>query len=148
MISSVTLTTLKRVEVTNGDVYHGLRASEETYMGFGELYFSRIEYGKVKGWKKHTKFTLNLTVPAGQVRFVVFSSDTVTGLPATLVGEYCIGADKNHQRLTVPPGYWVAFQGLEESLNVIANVIPEEHIPSEAENIELAAIPYDWKIPA
>lgn len=148
MIGNVTLTTLKHVEVTNGDVYHGLRASEETFVGFGELYFSRIDYGRVKGWKKHTKFTLNLTVPAGQVRFVVFSSDPATGLPAALVGEYCIGADQNHQRLTVPPGYWVAFQGFEQSLNVIANVIPEEHNPAEAENIEITAIPYDWKIPA
>ena len=148
MINSVTLTTLRRVEVINGDVYHGLKASEETYIGFGELYFSRIDYGKVKGWKKHTKFTLNLIVPAGRVRFVVFSSDMETGLPADLVGEYCIGANQNHQRLTVPPGYWVAFQGLEQPLNVIANVIPAEHIPAEAENTELSAIPFDWKLPS
>lgn len=147
-MTGVTLTSLKRVSVINGDVYHALKASEETYKGFGELYFSRIDYGKVKGWKKHTKFTLNLTVPAGYVRFVVFLSDKETGLPSELVGEYLIGANDNHQRLTVPPGYWVAFQGLHQSVNVIANVIPEEHIPAEAENIELAANPFDWKMPA
>ena len=147
-MTGVTLTNLKRVRVINGDVYHALKASEESFKGFGELYFSRIDYGKVKGWKKHTKFTLNLTVPAGHVRFVVFSSDKKTGLPTELVGEYLIGADDNHQRLTVPPGFWVAFQGLHQSGNVIANVIPEEHIPTEAENIDLEANPFDWHMPA
>lgn len=140
----LSLTKLKHISVPRGDVYHGLKASDSTFHGFGELYFSRIDYGQTKGWKKHKRLTLNLIVPAGEVRFVVFGSDIRSGEPAELLGDFRLGADINHQRLTVPAGMWVAFQGCSHTINIVANVIPEEHDPDEAENLELSQVSFDW----
>ena len=145
MKHEVRLNKLKRIFVPHGDVYHGIKASDCTFKGFGELYFSRIEYLHVKGWKRHNRLTLNLMVPVGEVRFVVFESN-IANQSMDFVCDHRLGADTNHQRLTIPPGFWVAFQGLSREINVVANIIPEEHDPREADNLDLAAIPYDWKL--
>ena len=144
LVVDLSLTKLMRISVPRGDVYHGLKASDPSFQGFGELYFSRIDYQEIKGWEKHKRLTLNLMVPAGEVRFVVFASDALSGKPTELCGDYRLGADVNHQRLTVPAGMWVAFQGCSSTINIVANVIPEEHDPAEADNLELSQVPFDW----
>ena len=42
------------------------------YNGFGELYFSEVNFGEIKAWKKHKKMVMNLIVPCGEVKFVFF----------------------------------------------------------------------------
>lgn len=146
MKQEVYLNKLKRIAVSQGDVYHGIKASDRSFKGFGELYFSRIESHRVKGWKRHKRLTLNLMVPVGEVRFVVFAHDSGTCLPSHLVSDCRLGADVNHQRLTVEPGMWVAFQGIGQGINVVANVIPEEHDPTETDNLDLNEISFDWEL--
>ena len=145
MIDGIFLNKLRRIPVTHGDVYHGLKASDDTFKGFGELYFSRVDYGKVKGWKRHNRLTLNLMVPVGEVRFVVRESNSMTNQPGKLLFDSRVGADTNHARLTIPPGYWVAFQGVGRGVNVVANIIPEEHDPGEADNLPLDVVPFDYE---
>lgn len=146
MSNEISFSKLKRIHVANGDVYHGLRASDNSFEGFGELYFSRIEYLKVKGWKRHNRLSLNLMVPVGEVRFVVFTSDLSTSLPGELVSDCRLGADVNYQRLSVKPGMWVAFQGVGQEINIVANVIAEEHDPKESDNLDLNLMPFNWKL--
>lgn len=144
MTAGPLITKLKHITVPHGDVYHGIKLTEPSFCGFGELYFSRVEFKQVKGWKKHNKLTLNLIVPVGEVRFVVFESNPLTGQPTELVADHFLGADTNHQRLTIPPGFWLAFQGCDPTLNVVANVIPEVHDPTESDNLDLSAVRFDW----
>ena len=61
-IDGVLLTPLKVINVLEGDVLHGMKCSDTGYSGFGEAYFSTIEPGMVKAWKRHHKMTLNLIV--------------------------------------------------------------------------------------
>lgn len=126
----ITITPLRRVEHPKGDVFHGIKASEPSYVGFGEAYFTTIVSGEVKGWKKHTEMTMNIIVPLGMVRFHIH--DAASGKTAT----HDVG-DLNYCRLTIPPGYWVAFQGLTDHTNLILNVANLEHDPAEAVNVPL-----------
>ena len=54
-ISGVLITKLKKIRDSRGAVFHGIRKSNEGFHGFGELYFSSVENGVVKGWKKAFK---------------------------------------------------------------------------------------------
>ena len=63
---------LKQIPLEKGDVWHGLKNSDEGFKGFGEVYFSNVNPGQIKGWKMHTKTTLNLIVIKGQIEFVFF----------------------------------------------------------------------------
>ena len=126
----ITITQLRRVEHPKGDIFHGIKASEPCYVGFGEAYFTTIVSGEVKGWKKHTEMTMNIIVPVGMVRFHIH--DAAAGRTST----HDVG-DSNYCRLTIPPGYWVAFQGLTNRTNLILNVANLEHDPAEAVNVPL-----------
>ena len=71
-IEGVRLTSLMKVSHPKGDVYHAMKKSDNGYAGFGEAYFSTINYGEIKGWNKHKMMILNLIVPFGEVTFVIY----------------------------------------------------------------------------
>ena len=54
-IDGVLLTPLKVIDVPGGDVLHGMKSSDSGYLDFGEAYFSEVEPGAVKAWKRHKK---------------------------------------------------------------------------------------------
>ena len=75
-MDGVILTPLKKIYHPKGDIYHAMKKSDEGYNGFGEVYFSTIHKNDIKGWKKHLKMTLNIVVPIGEIKFVVYNLDT------------------------------------------------------------------------
>lgn len=140
MIEGVLLTPLKVVANPKGDIYHAIKASAPGYQGCGEVYFSTVTKGTTKGWKRHNRLALNLVVPVGEIEFALYDGRTKSSTEGELF-VINLGIDLNYQRLTVPPGIWVAFRG-EREFNLLMNVIAEEHDPTEADNIPLEKIPY------
>ena len=53
---------LDMVEVPGGNIVKLLKNTDEDFRGFGEAYFSYINSGAVKAWKKHLSMNLFLTV--------------------------------------------------------------------------------------
>jgi len=137
-LQSIIVTPLSILDSAGGQVLHGIKTTDAGYAGFGEAYFSSIDSGATKGWKKHTKMVMNLLVPVGRVRFVFFENEYA----AYRVEE--IGVD-NYSRITVPPGIWFAFKGLSDSKSIILNVSSIIHDDSESDRKELSEIYYDWK---
>ena len=113
---------------------HGIKAAEDSYTGFGEAYFSTVNFGMIKGWKLHKKMTLNLIVPHGDIRFVVYdaSKDELSGEVLPIID--VILGQQNYSRLTVPPGFWVAFQGVSIGFNILLNIADIEHDPEQSIN--------------
>ena len=72
---SVVVTPLKKIDNPKGNILHGLKNSDASYDGFGEAYFSTVNSGAVKGWKKHHKMKMNLLVPVGSVVFYLRDDD-------------------------------------------------------------------------
>jgi dTDP-4-dehydrorhamnose 3,5-epimerase len=143
MIKGLTLTKLKIIKTPKGDVLHGIKSSEKTFSGFGEAYFSTVNIGDVKGWKKHSSMILNLIVPKGSVRFVAYD-DRVDSPTKGNFFEVILNS-KNYQRLTVDPNIWLAFQGLAQE-NMLLNLASIEHDPDEATSLGLEEINYSWDI--
>lgn len=133
---SIILTPLPRIETQGGDVLHALRCNDHCFVGFGEAYFSWIDYGAVKAWKRHTRMTMNLIVPFGNVRFVFY-----LGSDRFRVEE--IG-EARYQRITVPPGLWFGFQGCSQSRSLVLNLADMIHDPKEAERLSEANINFNW----
>ena len=133
-MDGVTLTPLKKIEHPKGDVFRAMKASDKGFSGFGEAYFSTINKSEIKGWKKHTKMTLNLIVVTGEVEFVVYDGN----------GFFSVKLSRNnYQRLTVQPNLWMTFRGIGEN-NMLLNLASIEHDPSEAVNVDLEEIKYEW----
>lgn len=134
--SKTTLTPLKQIRTDKGYVFHGLKSTENTFKGFGEAYFSFVDQGTTKGWKLHKEMTLNLIVPRGLIKFVVYDPKEES------FSEFTIGED-NYNRLTISPGLWVAFRGIKK-VNMLLNIANIEHNPDETISKELSEINYEW----
>jgi dTDP-4-dehydrorhamnose 3,5-epimerase len=135
-LDGVILTPLKQIHNPKGDIFHAMKKSDDGFDGFGEAYFSTIHKDDIKGWKQHTKMTLNLIVPTGEIEFVVYDEKIKDFFTVKL-------SQNNYQRLTVKPGLWMAFRGIDEN-NMLLNLASIEHDYEEAINIDLKDISYEW----
>ena len=142
-IDGVILTPLKRIYHPKGSIYHGLKKSGVGFAGFGEAYFSEIKGGKVKGWNRHKKMILNLVVPIGEVTFVIYDDIEESGSKGKFFKVTL--SQTNYQRLTVPPGLWLAFKGIGSSTNLILNVANMEHDSNELDRMEFDMVDYNWE---
>lgn len=137
-MDNIILTPLKEVTNPKGNIFHVIKKSDYGYSGFGEAYFSTINQSEIKGWKKHTKMTLNLVVPIGEIEFVVHNENTKQFFNVKL-------SKYNYQRLTIKSGLWVAFKGYHE-FNLLLNIASIEHNPNEALSMDLNKIKYNWNL--
>tara|TARA_A100001011_G_C14126767_1_gene763666 strand:- start:21 stop:458 length:438 start_codon:yes stop_codon:yes gene_type:complete len=141
-IDRFTLSHLECIKNPKGDIYHGIKSSSSVYKNFGESYFSFIDKDVIKGWKKHTKVTLNICVPVGAIKFVIHSGNRINN--EIVDADEIILSKSNYKLLTIPPGSWVAFKGLELNQNLLLNIIDYEHDPSESLNADLSYFKYNW----
>jgi dTDP-4-dehydrorhamnose 3,5-epimerase len=136
-VDQIVVTSLKRVPVIGGDVLHAMKRTDPGFVDFGEVYFSQVEIGAVKAWKRHLRMTLNFVVPVGAVQFV-FIDDSGS------IREEVVGPNR-YVRLTIAPGIWFGFKGLAAPYSLLLNVADIPHDPFEIERRELGDFIFDWK---
>lgn len=137
------------IPTEGGAVLHGLKVGEPGYQGFGEAYFSEIMGGEVRCWKRHREMTLNLLVPVGAVRLVLFNdpgSNRDGNQGGRPVLDVVLSRDANYQRLTVPPGLWTGFMGMGDGLNLLANIASQAHRADEQDRENADFFEFDWTI--
>jgi dTDP-4-dehydrorhamnose 3,5-epimerase len=141
-LEDISITKLLELETSGGNVLHAMKANEAGYVSFGEAYFSFIESGSIKAWKRHTKMIMNLVVPVGMVRFVFYleHNESVQDFRVLEIGR------DNYARITVPPGIWFGFQGLGKSENLVLNISNILHDTNEVDKKSLKEIKYDWDL--
>ena len=146
MIEGVTLTPLKIIPGELGDVLHAMKRTEPSFHGFGEAYFSTVKKGAVKAWKCHHEMTLNLVVPCGEIKFVLYD-ERIDSSTYGKIYEVVLSR-RNYQRLTVPPGVWLGFKGVGDDLNMLMNISDIPHDPGEYDRIDAHQnhISYIWEV--
>ena len=132
-IEGLLLTPLRVIEDERGAVLHMLRADAPEFTRFGECYFSEINPGAIKAWKRHRVQTQNLAVPIGRVRIVVY--DGRSGSPTHGLRELIeLGRPDAYARLRIAPQLWYGFTGLGTTAALVANCADVPHDPNEAES--------------
>jgi len=135
---------LRRIPDERGTIFHMLRATDPHFKRFGEIYFSTIYQGVVKGWHKHEVMALNYACIYGRVKVVVYDDREGSSTHGNL-HEIFIGQD-NYSLVIIPPMVWNGFKGMGHDFSIIANCSTHVHDPSRS--VRLAPddklIPYDW----
>ena len=139
MIEGVIVTPLKQIYHPKGDVFHAIKCVDPGYEGFGEAYFSSIKGGMVKAWKRHSRMTLNLVCIVGKIHFVLYdnrdgSATNGDFMEITLSPE----STNTYSRLTIPPGVWMGFVGINPDKSILLNVANIPHDPTEQENVPIS----------
>lgn len=144
-IAGVTVTPLKIIADDRGAVMHMLRADQPHFQAFGEIYFSKVNPGVIKAWKRHREMTQNLAVISGAMRLAIYddrSNSPTRGRVQTLE----IGPAVKYVLIKVPPGLWYGFACIGNAPALIANCTNIPHDPGEADGLpaDTEEIPYSW----
>lgn len=144
MIDGVRVTPLRRIPDERGAILHMLRADDPHFEAFGEIYFSMVYPGVVKGWHLHHRMTLNYAVPVGVITLALY--DDRDGSPTRgEVTELRLGGD-DYALVTIPPLVWNGFRGEGDGPAFVANCATIPHDPDEIVRIDPYSrdIPYGW----
>ncbi len=143
-IEGVVIKELRRIPDERGSIYHMLRVDDPIFQNFGEIYFSFIYPGAIKGWHLHEKMILNYAVIQGMIKLVLFDNrpDSIT---KGNIMELFIGFD-NYCLVKIPPKIWNGFKGIGTTVSIVANCSSIPHDPEEIKRISPVndLIPYDW----
>ena len=146
MIDGVAVRPLRRIPDERGTIMHMLRADDPHFDRFGEIYFSQVYPGIVKGWHRHRRMTLNYAVVTGMIKLVLYDDRPPSPTRHELM-ELFIG-DEQYALVTVPPLVWNGFKGIGTGPAIVANCATEPHDPAEIERLDPASprIPYRWDV--
>jgi dTDP-4-dehydrorhamnose 3,5-epimerase len=144
MIDGVVIVPLRRISDERGTVFHMMRRDDPHFREFGEIYFSSIYPGVVKGWHLHERMTLNYACIVGEIKLALYderpSSPTRGEIQEVYLGE------RRYVRVTVPPGVWNGFMNVGTREAIVANCATIPHDPAEIRRLDPHRnhIPYAW----
>tara|TARA_B100000029_G_scaffold240200_1_gene237372 strand:+ start:5813 stop:6250 length:438 start_codon:yes stop_codon:yes gene_type:complete len=144
MISGVIIKVLKQIEDDRGKVMHMVKNEIKNPIKFGEIYFSTVNQGKIKGWNYHKKMTLNYAVISGKIKLVLYDGRSKSKTSGSI--QEIILSNENYSLVTIPPQIWISFKCIGEKSAVIANFTDLPHDDNEIERKSFTdkTIPYDW----
>jgi len=147
VINGVILKKLRVIPDARGRLMEILRADDQIFKKFGQVYMTSVYPGIVKAWHCHRVQTDHLVAVRGMVRLALWD-DREGSKTRGDVDEVCIGVH-NPTLGVVPPGVGHGFEGVggEEAIGIT--------VPTETYNYELPDelrmdpyendIPFDWR---
>jgi dTDP-4-dehydrorhamnose 3,5-epimerase len=122
-----------------------IRRDSPLFSGFGEIYFSLVEPGAVKAWKRHRRQTQLFAVPHGLVEVVVH--DAREDSPSRgRTASFLLGRKGHYKLLRIPPGLWYGFACRGAETAVLANCADLPHDPGEAERLPPDSGRIPWRL--
>lgn len=146
MITGVEVLPLKQIADERGKIMHMLRSDVKHFEKFGEIYFSTVYPGVIKGWHLHKKMALNYVCLSGMIKLALFD-DRKGSLTKGEVMELFIGED-NYCLVKIPYGVWNGFKGTGLKTAIVANCATIPHDPNEIIRMDPFSkkIPYNWEL--
>jgi dTDP-4-dehydrorhamnose 3,5-epimerase len=146
MIDGVKVIPLRRIPDERGTIFHMLKCTDPHFTRFGEIYFTTIYPGVVKGWHLHKNMTLNYACIHGRVKLVIYDEREGSNTRGEVV-ELFLGPD-HYALVVIPPGVWNGFKGMGSGAAIMADCtdIPHEDVESVRIDPFDNHIPYNWAI--
>lgn len=146
MIQGAVIKKLSVYPDERGEVKHMLRSTDLEFEKFGEIYFSNVYPGVVKGWHLHKIMTQNYAVVSGMIKLVLYDDRPESSTHGELQ-EIFMGMD-NYVLVKIPPLVWNGFKGIGMTPAIVANCATIPHDPDEIVRKDPFTddIPYDWSL--
>lgn len=146
MIEGVKIRPIPIIPDERGMILKMIRSDDDDFLGFGEIYFSVVYPGVIKGWHIHKKMTLNYAVIQGMIKLVLYDERHDSATKGE-VQEIFLGRE-NYNLVSIPPMIWNGFKGIGTEPAIVANCATIPHDPDEIERLDPINnhIPYDWSL--
>jgi dTDP-4-dehydrorhamnose 3,5-epimerase len=144
LIDGVNVTRPAQFHDQRGSVFQMLREDSDTFIRFGEVYFSVVHPNIIKGWYQHERMTINLATISGTVKLVLFD-DRSGSLSSGEILELELSLS-NYQLVTIPPKIWYGFQAIGSESAILANcsTLPHSMEEMRKKNPQSQSVPYSW----
>jgi dTDP-4-dehydrorhamnose 3,5-epimerase len=146
MIQGVKTKALRVHPDERGRVMEILRADEDLFMKFGQVYITTTYPGVVKAWHYHKVQTDHICAIQGMIKLVLY--DPREGSPTQgEINEFFIGVH-NPMVVQVPNGTYHGWKCISEEEAIIINIPTEVYVPKAPDEYRLPPhgkdVPYDW----
>jgi dTDP-4-dehydrorhamnose 3,5-epimerase len=144
MIDGVRIRPLAQIPDERGKIMKMIEETDEGFERFGEIYFSCVYPGVVKGWHLHKRMTLNYACVSGMIKLVLYD-DRDSSPTRGETQEIFMGED-DYKLVTIPPLVLNGFKGIGTQAAIVANCSTMPHDPDEIVRVDPhdSDIPYDW----
>lgn len=146
MIDGVKTKKLRVLPDERGRLMEMLRADDDLFIRFGQVYLTTAYPGVVKGWHYHKKQTDNMVVVKGMMKIVLFDARKDSPTHGE-VNEFFMG-EHNPLLLQIPPLVYHGFKciSVEEALviNCPTDVYDYQSPDEYRVDPHDPSIPYDW----
>jgi dTDP-4-dehydrorhamnose 3,5-epimerase len=148
MIDGVKIKQLRVIPDERGYLMEILRADDELFLRFGQVYLSAVYPGVVKGWHYHRVQTDYFCVIKGMAKVVLY--DPRDGSPTRgEVNEFFIG-ERNPILIRIPPLIYHGVKGIGVEPALIINCPTEPYNYESPDEYRVdpydPSIPYDWRL--
>lgn len=146
MIDGVKVVPLQRIPDERGTVMHMLKRTDPHFIEFGEIYFTTIYPGVIKGWHRHHQMVLNYVCVVGRIKIALYDDRDGSPTKGEMM-EVFIGSDK-YALVQIPTLVWNGFKVVGGQMAIVANCATAPHDPSGSDRLDPFEnhIPYDWTV--
>jgi dTDP-4-dehydrorhamnose 3,5-epimerase len=147
MIEGVKVKKLKVIPDERGWLMEMLRADDELFIKFGQVYLTTAYPGVVKGWHYHKKQTDNMVVVKGMMKIVLYDGREKSSTKGE-VNEFFMGIH-NPLLLQIPPLVLHGFKCISEEEAMVINCPTETYNYEDPDEFRIVPhkndIPYEWE---
>ena len=148
MIDGVKLNDLKVIPDERGRLMEILRADDEGFEKFGQVYMTTAYPGVVKAWHYHKLQTDNMAVIKGMMKVVIYDARKDSPTYGE-VNEFFLG-EHNFKLIQIPRMVYHGFKciGREEAIVINIPTEPYDHGHPDEYRVDPYEndIPYDWRL--
>jgi dTDP-4-dehydrorhamnose 3,5-epimerase len=146
MIEGVKTKALRVLPDERGRLMEMLRADDDLYLGFGQVYVSTTYPGVVKAWHYHKKQTDNIVCVKGMIRLAVY--DDREGSPTRGEADTFFIGEHHPLLVQIPPHLHHGWKCISAEEAYIINCPTEVYHYQDPDEFRIDphnnAIPYDW----
>lgn len=146
LIEGVSVKPLRTIPDERGRLMEILRADDDQFAKFGQVYYTTAFPGVVKAWHYHKLQDDNMTVVQGMVKIALYD-DRTESPTKNLINEFIVG-EHSTQLIHIPRCIWHGFKCISEKEAMVINIVTEcynHKTPDEyRKSTHGSDIPYDW----
>jgi dTDP-4-dehydrorhamnose 3,5-epimerase len=147
MIDGVEIKKLKVIPDERGRLMEILRADDEFFEKFGQVYMTTTYPGVVKAWHKHEKQTDNVVCVQGMIKLALYDSREKSPTFKE-INQFYLGIH-NPLLIQIPPGIYHGWTCISEEEAIIVNIPTEVYNYKNPDEQRLDPhdndIPYEWR---
>jgi len=148
VINDVKIKKLKVIPDDRGRLMEILRADDECFEKFGQVYMTTVKPGVVKAWHYHRLQRDAFSCVKGKIRIGLYDAREKSPTFGKTM-DIVTGPDDDPKLVSIPPNVYHGFKGMAREESIVINTPTEAYNHAKPDEYRIDAfkndIPFDWR---